>query len=284
MKSTIYLVLLLAIQVSYAAPVKVEKSVNMTIYEAINKAGYQRMLTQRIAKSYFAILGDMEADSYKKHLKGCAKIFDTNLKELSAYAPTEDIKKQFRYVEILWRNYKFIYSDSYSMENGQIILQFNEKILTACHEAVVLLENYAHTQTENRDQEMRKGNDALSRIINISGRQRMLSQRMFLFTLANFQRIGDQPEQRRKFEKSLSDFKIALKELMSCPQNTEEIDGQLLMVSKLWNDIEEPLLTILNTEEPTIQQRKDLIVALKKSEQVLFTLDEIVFLYERIGG
>ena len=95
MKYIIPVVLLLAAQICLAIPKDGLETVNMSIYEAINKAGYQRMLTQRIAKSYFAVLGDIEADNYKKHLKGCAKIFDNNLKELSAYSPTEEIKKQF---------------------------------------------------------------------------------------------------------------------------------------------------------------------------------------------
>ncbi len=63
----------------------------MTVYEAVNKAGYQRMLTQRIAKCYLSIVAEVDADKYREHLKGSAKLFKENLKELSAYAPTTDI-------------------------------------------------------------------------------------------------------------------------------------------------------------------------------------------------
>lgn len=120
---------------------------NMSVYEAINKAGYQRMLTQRIAKSYLAIMCEIDVNKYKEHLKTSAKLFDSNLKALKEYSPTEEIRNQNRYTEILWTNYKFIYSDEYTANNANIILEFNDKILKACHETVVLLEAYAKEQS-----------------------------------------------------------------------------------------------------------------------------------------
>lgn len=255
----------------------------MDIYEAINKAGYQRMLTQRIAKSYLAVVSDIEAQTYKEHLHGSAKMFENNLKELKEYAPTDEVKNQFRYVEILWRNYKFIYSDEYTIENAQVIMQFNDKILKACDDAVKILENYAQTITKERDEEMTEGNDPLSRIINESGRQRMLTQRLLLLSLAKIQRVGSLTDTRQKFNQALSTFRNAFKDLMSYKDNTEAIDRQIFTVTGLWDEIETAMLDVMNAEEPTLQQKEALIKALKKSDQVLFYLDEIVFLYERLA-
>ena len=282
--STITLLCVFIAQLATAHPEPQSKRIEMSIYEAINKAGYQRMLTQRIAKSYLAIIGDIDAEAYKSHLKGCAKLFENNLKELSEYAPTDDIKAQFRYVGILWRNYQFIYSDEYSLENAEVILQFNDKILGACHKATVMLDDYAQTLSENKDQEMNEGSDRLSHIINISGRQRMLTQRLLLMTLASFQNIGDRAVLRQKFDSALSDFREAFKELMSYEGNTEEIDGQLFTITGLWDGVERSLIEIKDADEHSVQHKDALIKALKKSEQVLFGFDEVVFLYERIGG
>lgn len=256
---------------------------DMSIYEAINKAGYQRMLTQRIAKSYMIVVSGIDPINHKQHLKGSARLFESNLKELKEYAPTDEIKNQFRYVEILWRNYKFIYSDTYSEENALIILKFNDKILKACNDAVSLLEQYAVTQTANKDQEIIADENGLSKTINISGRQRMLSQRMMFFTVTKFYAIGEEGEIDRKFSESLSTFKSSLKELIANAENTEAIDTELLNIANNWEEVEASILSVMHATEMTVQEKDKLIEAIKLSEQVLFSLDEVVFLYERVA-
>jgi len=256
---------------------------DMSIYEAINKAGYQRMLTQRIAKSYVIVVGDVQATKYKEHLKGCARLFESNLNELNEYAPTDAIKNQFRYVEILWRNYKFIYSDEYTEENAVILLKFNDKILKACDDAVHLLEEYATEQTSNKDQEIIYDKNGLSSAINLSGRQRMLSQRLLFLTTAKFYNIGDKAELGQKFSEGLTLFKQSLKELIACPKNTQEIDTELLGIIDEWEKVETNILSIMNETEITVQEKEKFLDALKSSEQILFSFDEIVFLYERLA-
>jgi nitrate/nitrite-specific signal transduction histidine kinase len=259
------------------------KPLDMSIYEAINKAGYQRMLTQRIAKSYMIVLSNLDPIKHKEHLKGSARLFESNLKELKEYAPTDEIKNQFRYVEILWRNYKFIYSDDFSEENALIIFKFNDKILKACNDAVTLLEEYAVAQTANKDQEMIDDKNGLSNVINVSGRQRMLSQRMLFFTVTKFTKIGDEEALNRKFSEALGLFNSSLKELISNAENTEEIDTELLDIANSWEKVESNILSVMNAGEITVQEKDKLIDALKLSEQVLFSLDEVVFLYERVA-
>lgn len=259
------------------------KPLGLSIYEAINKAGYQRMLTQRIAKSYMIIIGNVDPAKHKEHLKGSARLFENNLKELKEYAPTDDIKSQFRYVEILWRNYKFIYSDDFSEENAVIILKFNEKILKACNDAVILLEQYAVAQTANKDQEMINDKNGLSNVINVSGRQRMLSQRLLFFTVTKFNKIGDEAEVNRKFSEALGLFNSSLKDLISNAQNTEEIDTELLNITNRWEEVEKDIMSVMGASEITVQEKDKLIDAIKLSEQVLFSFDEVVFLYERVA-
>ncbi|CAA6799130.1 MAG: Unknown protein [uncultured Aureispira sp.] len=255
--------------------------INMSIAEAINKAGYQRMLTQRIAKSYVAVVCGIDENKYKEHLAGSAKIFESNLKELEAFSPNEEIRVQLRYVEILWQNYKFIYSDDYSKENALIIIKFNDKILKACNDAVRLFEEHAIEHKSNKDQETRVRDSDLSSIINLSGRQRMLVQRILFLSLTKTHSIGDANTQNQQLESAISTFKETFKRLMSYSKNTAQIDTELLAISKLWSDMESNLNVVLNSESNTVQFKELLAKAMKGGEQVLFAFDEVVFLYER---
>ena len=69
MKLIILLTLLLGANVSFATTTNTTpENAKMSIYETINKAGYQRMLTQRIAKSYMAIVCNVDNQKHEEHL------------------------------------------------------------------------------------------------------------------------------------------------------------------------------------------------------------------------
>lgn len=274
MKNLLVIALLCSTFVIQAAP-------NMSIYEAINKAGYQRMLTQRVAKCYLSIAAGLDAERQKTHLRGSAKTFENNLNELQEYAPTEKIRDQFRYVEILWRNYKFVYTDDFTTENAEIILQFNNKILKACHEAVVMLENYAVENKSYGDQETTAGDQELARVINLSGRQRMLTQRMALYTIAKTYSIGDSEENLQLYSTATNEFIEGYKSLMACSKNTTQIDEEYNSIGLHWSNLEASYAEVINAPGLSIQLKDKLLEVIERTDLLLFRFDEIVFLYER---
>ena len=278
MKAT---VLLLGLCLGLISTAQAADAPQMSIYEAINKAGYQRMLTQRIAKCYLSVVAKVDGDKYKDHLRGSAKIFKQNLRELTSFSPTDEIREQFRYIEILWRNYQFIYSDEYSVESAQVLLKFNDKILKACDKAVTMLEEYANTQNETNSQEVRNGDMQLTHIINISGSQRMLTQRILLYTIAQHYQYGDAANNNAQLQTAIETFGETYKKLMSYSNNTSEIDQQLMVVTENWQTLSDRLQTINGAVVENQDMRPQLAESLKLSEKILFAFDEIVFLYER---
>ena len=89
------------------------------------------MLTQRLARCYISIVAGLDVERNKVHLQASAQMFESNFLALKEYAPTERVKDQFRYIEILWREYKFIYQNAFTLENAAMILKSNNKILKA---------------------------------------------------------------------------------------------------------------------------------------------------------
>jgi nitrate/nitrite-specific signal transduction histidine kinase len=74
--------------------------------DAINKAGRQRMLSQRMGKAWLAQVHDVEAGSARQVLDKSMGLFDRQLVELKAYAPNAEIRDTYGKLEGAWSDYK----------------------------------------------------------------------------------------------------------------------------------------------------------------------------------
>jgi nitrate/nitrite-specific signal transduction histidine kinase len=78
--------------------------------KAINLAGKQRMLTQKMTKELLLVANGIDADANKENTKKTGELFETTLKGLTDKCKNPDIKKQLEAVAKLWENYKPIIS------------------------------------------------------------------------------------------------------------------------------------------------------------------------------
>ena len=93
------------------------------VNSAINKAGRQRMLSQRMAKAYFQIGQQVEVARSKKILDSSVSTFDRQLVELKNFAPTPEIKENYLKLEKSWLAYKdLLVGAEPSQENGRKVL------------------------------------------------------------------------------------------------------------------------------------------------------------------
>ena len=136
--------------------------------DAINKAGRQRMLSQRLAKSWCAIGLNVLPDQAREALQQSMAVFDRQLAELKAFAPSADIRARYQALEPLWSDYKGVLVGSPpAKESAPKLFALAGLVLQAAHQGTVQLE-----QASGRP---------LGKLVNIAGRQRMLSQRMAAF-------------------------------------------------------------------------------------------------------
>ena len=63
--------------------------------DAINKAGRQRMLSQRMGKAWLALVHGVEPTAAQQVLDKSMALFDRQLAELKAFAPSAEIRDTY---------------------------------------------------------------------------------------------------------------------------------------------------------------------------------------------
>ncbi len=191
----------------------------LTLAEGINKAGRQRMLTQRMVKAYSQMGMELRYRKSEKQLNAAVHLFDTQLEELQQFAITTEVKAGLAEVKRLWENLKEMLSSEVRRENAEQLRADAEALLIASHKVVLMLQDLSGT--------------AQGRLVNIAGRQRMLSQRiasLYLLQAWGFEKepyISD-------YKSAIDEFDAALNLLKKAPENTKKISDALEEVSLQW--------------------------------------------------
>ncbi len=224
--------------------------------EAINQAGRQRMLTQRIVKAYSQNILDVDALGAQAQMQGALALFQSQLDALHAFAPEGETAAALNVVDRLWVPFRDEASSGYSQVGMLRLAELSEPLLAASHQVVLRLEARSTTPS--------------GRLVNIAGRQRMLSQRIAKFYM--LEASGHQDQQvRSELEKAAEEFRLALKELLDSPVNSTEISQALAEVQKQWSVFEASFRLKQGEYAP-------LMIALY-SEKVLKQMNAITSLY-----
>ena len=235
------------------------------INDAINKAGRQRMLSQRAAKSYMAMGQKIQGDLADKILTASMALFDRQLAELKAFAPTPEIKTTYATLETLWSDYKVALVGSAAAKAGaEPVLGLAGKVMQAANQGTVQLEAFSGKAT--------------SKLVNISGRQRMLSQRMAAFYLSASWGV-QAPASATELAKARDEFVKAHELLKNAPESTPAIKTELQLAETQFTFFEQALRNLKPGSGDAAAQTN----VFTTSERILQVMDGVTGMYSKLG-
>jgi nitrate/nitrite-specific signal transduction histidine kinase len=232
--------------------------------DAINKAGRQRMLSQRMAKGYMALGLGVMSDTADKALATSMALFDRQLTELKVFAPTPDIKATYQQLESKWSEYKgALVGAKPSTQGAASVMSLSNAVLALANQGTVQLE--------------KTSSKPVGKLVNIAGRQRMLSQRMASHYLAASWNVGA-ANAKAEMLKAQDEFLLAHDTLAKAPENTERIAGELVLAQQQFVFFQAALQN-LQVGHASQARMGDVF---QTSERILQVMDNITNLYSKI--
>ncbi len=191
----------------------------ISLETAIDQAGRQRMLTQRMVKVYALIGQRVSVGRAYDQLDASVALFDKQLNALKPVAGTAEERASLRKIERLWRRLKKVVTAKPDREKAQGVDKLAEATLREADRFVGLLE--------------KRSGKAAGHLTNLAGRQRMLSQRMAKFYVLRSWGL-DLPAYRQGFDAAVVAFGNALRGLTNAEENTDAITKGLDDVTRQW--------------------------------------------------
>jgi len=252
--------LLPAASVLNAAPSSAAAAGGLSLQGAINRAGRQRMLSQRCAKGWRMLVDGVLPEKAKSILDGSIRLFDQQLVDLRALLPNDEIRSAHQLLESEWGRYRSLLTDIRA--DAKLVWGGSEATLSAAHKLTLAYERTSGTPA--------------GRLVNLAGRQRMLSQRMAKAYL--FRQAGVNPEPAREMlDTAMKEFSKALDELKTAPQNTAQIKSELALVDQQWFFFQNSL-----SQRAAEDMKRAAASVATTSERILEEMDSVVALYEKL--
>lgn len=221
--------------------------------DLINESGRLRMLAERMGKAYAQIALNVMPEKAREQIVQSQKRFDENLNLLGRATTTPELKHVLDAVATTYRSYSKALAIPPSRNSVPTAHRLTERLVAEADRLTAAFDAQAHAAT--------------AKIVNISGRQRMLAQRMarMYFAAALTSEKGD-------IEKYRVEFKNALATLETAPLSNSEIKRELDLAKTQWLFLDQALQGIgdVNSNIKNVATT---------SERLLETMDNLTSLY-----
>ena len=250
----------------------------------INLAGRQRMLTQKMSKEMLFIAKGFDAERYRKALKKTAHLFDSTLdglmkgnEQLKATS-NKKIQAQLGKVKGLWNKFNAIVQPVVKGSKPDVgkVENQNMPLLKNMNAAVQMYAKEAKKVTGK----------AAGRVINLAGKQRMLTQKMskeMLFVALGYDTANSTAALKKTaalFSKTLTGLKSGDKDLGLPATSNAGIVAQLDKVASIWSKFKvvvDKVITAGAVDSSDLKKMSELNMPLLKN------MNKAVKMYEKVN-
>ncbi len=244
--------------VSQATP-EINRATKSDIVKLIDIAGRQRMLSQRIAKDYMYIGNKVATSKAGKQQKKSLEEFNIAHDKLNNSINNEDIKNLLEFVKMSAEDFEAMSKEEFSLDNAQLILDLSESMLEGSQYVVASLRDTL--------------NITASKIVDNSGRQRMLSQRIAKYYIAYQSGIKDK-NSVDQMNAAVKLFSESHQMLMENEKNTPEINRKLNEIDRLWKIVYKFYLNIEKGGLP--------LIVFNTTDNITTKMNEVTKLYVEV--
>ena len=188
--------------------------------EAINKAGKQRMLVMKMAKSYMAIGAGVKIAEAKQELDEASTLFNENNNDLTVFIKFKETNDALAAAGVLWAKFRSDVNGIPSLDMAPSIMLQANNLVTACSVVV--------------DKYVANAGIKVAVLPNVCGKQRLYAQKIGMLYLAKFWDV-ESPTLKRDLNETLSNYEAGLTSLLQYAENTEEINTILKLQQSEWN-------------------------------------------------
>lgn len=228
--------------------------------DAINMAGRQRMLSQRMVKAWLALAARAPTSAAQQVLNQSMALFERQHEQLKAYAPSAPIRTTYAALDPAWQTLREALSAPPEASRANTLLQADAQVLALAQQGTAQLE-----ATSTRP---------AGPLVNLAGRQRMLSQRLAKFYLAGVLQ-NDPAAVAAEMARARSEFLQAQDTLRKAPDTTARIADELALADGQWVFFDTGL-TKISSATPGSKSLSEVFVA---SENLLSVMDRVTGMY-----
>ena len=188
--------------------------------EAINKAGSQRMLVMKMAKSYMSIGAGVKTAEATKELDEAAAQFNENYNDLVVFSKVKDTKDALSFAGVLWTKFRDDVNSTPSVDQANTIISQCNNLVNAC--SIVVDKFVASTVSKT------------AALPNVCGKQRLYSQKLAMLYLAKYWQVS-YSGLNKDLAETLVNYENGLTSLLNASENTDEINTILKLQQTEWS-------------------------------------------------